>query len=1392
MSVRPLHISENDGTGEGDDIMMASGEVIKGSGEEDGAVRAHATAVDQGKGVDDSGMDDDFREEPEDEGIRGDNRDENPEPQAKARHIRAARMPSRAARERHEERGHCPYQPWCRICVMTRGISSPHRRAQENAEPRQIPTIGFDYCFPEGRGRDAPTEDDQEKPKSQTILVARESAGGATMAVQVPRKGAAHRSVVKYLAQWLRCLGHPRIILKGDSEASIRQLQDDIREMNQDMITIPENAPRGDSASNGLAERAIEEVEGYLRSLKLTLEEKIGMKISSGMPIMQWIVRHTGVILSQVKVSTTTGMTAYERMKGKPSQAVMLPIGERVLYQATQKERKNKAGPRYLEGIYLGTTWRSGETIVGTADGGSTTSRCIRRRPVEERWSKHEIENLKATPLDPGGEEQGERDHENQSREEVPIVPDEKPKPRRFHIRREDMEKHGATDGCPGCRALHARRRGVPHTNDCRTRMEEAMAQDPATSNRVWRSFERFEEERLEEETPKTDIPDDSPKQRCPDRQAKEEEDQPAKRRRQNPQDAAQEEPNDANPENDAGMDPSDSSSDSSSSDDSDDSSSNSEDNRHPQGGAVRARPQDDEEATAPKRQRLEVIGENSEEEEEKMGPKIAEIFSVPRVAAMAAELGLRAGSSMDLKTGWDFSRADHRRACRKQLELEKPCLVVGSPECRMFSALQSMNPSKGSPQWNRQLAAAVIHIAFCAEVYADQMARGAYFVHEQPATATSWRLRAMERIQNLPNVTTVIADLCQYGMISREGEPAKKPTKFMTNSPEIAQELSLRCRGDHHHRDLTGGRAKACAVYPRKLCQAICCGIIKQRRKDKQMADKMCKMMSPDALMSMSDENDWFWDSAKGGWLDPKLVMEAREKEIEYIRRMKIYDKVPREEAKAHGGGRPPIRVRWVDTNKGSEDHPNIRSRLVAMEIRTGRRPDLYSPTPPLECFKLLMGIVAAESEGVAEVNPVCLMHIDISRAYFHAPVTRRTYVEIPPEDQAPGDRDLVARLRASLYGTRDAQMNWERTYANILTQAGFRRGVAVPCNFYHEAKQIRITVHGDDFLASGREKELMWLKEVMSEKLEVKVKLMGPNKEHEKEMLLLNRAIRWGDQGLSWEADPRHSETIIKELGLDDSNGAAAPCTEDIRALSEKRMQSSAIEGDEATSYRRLVATANFIATDRADIQYTTRCLSKGMAKPTREDVKALRHLGRYLRRVPRLILCMPWGGDISKIIIQSDSDWAGEKGSRKSVSAGAAYVGNAMVKTWSKDQAVIALSSGEAELYAAGRAAREGLGIQSMAKELGYQMEVIIEVDASAAQGMMQRRGLGKLRHLDVQELWVQDAIQRGAFKVRRVSTRNNTADIGTKPLSRESMEKLLTMMRYWAPSCGNSPC
>ena len=102
--------------------------------------------------------------------------------------------------------------------------------------------------------------------------------------------------------------------------------------------------------------------------------------------------------------------------------------------------------------------------------------------------------------------------------------------------------------------------------------------------------------------------------------------------------------------------------------------------------------------------------------------------------------------------------------------------------------------------------------------------------------------------------------------------------------------------------------------------------------------------------------------------------------------------------------------------------------------------------------------------------------------------------------------------------------------------------------------------------------------------------------------------------------------------------------------------------------------------------------------------------------------------------------DSDWAGCRKTRKSTNGGVLYFGETAVRGWATTQAVIALSSGEAEYYAALKGACAALGFQSMLADLGMKASVSLFSDSSVAREVIHRAGLGKLRHSKTGYLWL----------------------------------------------------
>jgi len=109
----------------------------------------------------------------------------------------------------------------------------------------------------------------------------------------------------------------------------------------------------------------------------------------------------------------------------------------------------------------------------------------------------------------------------------------------------------------------------------------------------------------------------------------------------------------------------------------------------------------------------------------------------------------------------------------------------------------------------------------------------------------------------------------------------------------------------------------------------------------------------------------------------------------------------------------------------------------------------------------------------------------------------------------------------------------------------------------------------------------------------------------------------------------------------------------------------------------------------------------------------------------------------------------------------------LGDGVMKTWSNTQSTIAQSSGEAEYYALVRAAAEGLGMQSIMQDLGWKVRIRLWVDSSAAKSISSRIGLGRVRHLEVEFLWLQEVVRDKRLEVRKVHGLQNPADILTKP-------------------------
>ena len=213
--------------------------------------------------------------------------------------------------------------------------------------------------------------------------------------------------------------------------------------------------------------------------------------------------------------------------------------------------------------------------------------------------------------------------------------------------------------------------------------------------------------------------------------------------------------------------------------------------------------------------------------------------------------------------------------------------------------------------------------------------------------------------------------------------------------------------------------------------------------------------------------------------------------------------------------------------------------------------------------------------------------------------------------------------------------------------------------------------------------------------------------------------------------------------------------------------------LQGAEAFRFRSMTARVNFLAQDRADIQYCSKCLSQHMANPTVASWPILKKIGKYLVGKPRAVLKFEWANEFEVINGYADSDWAGDRVKAKSTSGGAIMWGNHTCKTWSTTQQTVALSSGEAELYALTKVAAQVLGIMAILRDFGDKVEAVLHTDSTAAMGMVYREGLGRTRHIQVQYLWIQERVRNKELGMKKVDTKSNVADLMTKHLTAEVM-------------------
>ena len=459
----------------------------------------------------------------------GDVDEDEEEDHAQPAGLRDPGLPSAAERAEHCLT-HIPYRSWCRHCVRGKAKGRQSRRIRGDAAHSECPRVRFDYCMiadrtqeedasegdEEGAGdeeggksgeheesKDKEGGEEGERSPSATILVMQESHSRSVWAYNVATKGASESWVVEQIVEDLYTVGlkNDRIVVKSDQEASAQELSRAVAHAREsDYGTAIEASAVGESDTNASIERAIQDVEAQIRTLRSALEERIGARVHIKSRVVDWLIRHAACFISRCRVRPD-GRTAMQKIKGRNPISKIAEFGEVVHFKIPKTQlTPGKFEDWWSDGLWLGFEMRTAEHLIGTNVGVFRVS-SVMRKPEDERWSAARVRDLVGSPSQPVPGQMGRRMPAYSRRHHATAPTDDSTNPqergdqqstRNWKVYRQEVLDNGGTPGCPGCRAII---RGIGtragHTQRCRDRLEAILMATPEGRARIERARER-------------------------------------------------------------------------------------------------------------------------------------------------------------------------------------------------------------------------------------------------------------------------------------------------------------------------------------------------------------------------------------------------------------------------------------------------------------------------------------------------------------------------------------------------------------------------------------------------------------------------------------------------------------------------------------------------------------------------------------------------------------------------------------------------------------------------------------------------------------------------------------------------------------------------------------
>lgn len=478
----------------------------------------------------------------------------------------------------------------------------------------------------------------------------------------------------------------------------------------------------------------------------------------------------------------------------------------------------------------------------------------------------------------------------------------------------------------------------------------------------------------------------------------------------------------------------------------------------------------------------------------------------------------------------------------------------------------------------------------------------------------------------------------------------------------------------------------------------------------------------------------------------------------------------------------RPPgvkvVDCKWVYKIKRSADESEakFKSRLVARGFAQEygvNYLETYAPVVKNSSVRVLMAMAVKCGFKVQQ--------IDIKNAYINSELEEDVYMKQPEGfEQMKGD-DVVLKLKKSLYGLKQSGNAWNKCLNSFLNEIEFKRMKTDPCVYKKGEKLediIILAVYVDDIIIFSRDSSsINELKSIINSKF--KIDDIGQCEK------VIGMRVKCS-AGVIKISQPDKISELCSELNMTDCRKVDSPMEAGLRLCAcdaeARREECGRVE---ASWYRSIVGKLNFIAsTTRPDLMFPLSYLSQFSKCPHPEHATALRRVIRYLSCTKQLGIRYDESGATFEAF--SDSDWAGSV-DRRSYTGFVIKMSGGCVAWEAKKQRTVALSSTEAEYMALTSAAKELMYLNNFIRELevpSYEPgEMMLQCDNKGAMAIAKKIGYSaRTKHIEVRHHFIRELVEAGVIKVEYVNTKDNLADIFTKPVGPIVYRKLADEIVY----------